>query len=213
VRLFSYVVARDYGFAPNPFGAFCTLATCKPRIRAAASVGDWIVGLSSASDKPDVRLVFVMRVEMAFSYDQYWNDPRFQYKKPSRFGSLKQAFGDNIYHRARNGKWLQADSHHSCDDGSPNRGNIDNDTKADRVLIATRFAYWGSEAPKVPSRFLDFRGTGTTIAIVRGHKSDFPTEFIKAFVTWFEGLDQQGYLGPPFRWTRPGAVWARHPAA
>ncbi|MFH1865797.1 MAG: hypothetical protein ABIK85_07930, partial [Candidatus Eisenbacteria bacterium] len=39
MRLFSYIVARDYGFAPNPFCGVCTLATCKPKIRESASVG------------------------------------------------------------------------------------------------------------------------------------------------------------------------------
>lgn len=28
MRCFSYIVARDYGFAPNPFHGFCTLANC-----------------------------------------------------------------------------------------------------------------------------------------------------------------------------------------
>ena len=29
MSLFSYVVARDTGFAPNPSGGYCTLANCK----------------------------------------------------------------------------------------------------------------------------------------------------------------------------------------
>ena len=33
---------RDYGFAPNPYFGYCTLATCKPVIRRCAGVGDWI---------------------------------------------------------------------------------------------------------------------------------------------------------------------------
>ena len=33
--LFSYVVATDSGFAPNPFFGLCTLACCKPAIRRA----------------------------------------------------------------------------------------------------------------------------------------------------------------------------------
>ena len=41
--LYSYVITRDYGFAPNPFGGICTLATCKPGIRNHATVGDWVV--------------------------------------------------------------------------------------------------------------------------------------------------------------------------
>lgn len=52
VKLFSYVVAEDRGFAPNPTGGYCTLANCKCRhegirwrnIVELAKVGDWIVG-------------------------------------------------------------------------------------------------------------------------------------------------------------------------
>lgn len=42
-RIYSYVVRYDSGFAPNPFYGYCTLATCKPDIRRAAEVGDWLV--------------------------------------------------------------------------------------------------------------------------------------------------------------------------
>lgn len=44
-------VARDYGFAPNPFFGVCTLATCKPRIRSVAQIGDWVVGATLASSQ------------------------------------------------------------------------------------------------------------------------------------------------------------------
>ena len=48
--LFSYVVDRDLGFAPNPYGGFCTLAHCKfsisgkKKIVELAKIGDWIAG-------------------------------------------------------------------------------------------------------------------------------------------------------------------------
>ena len=29
-KLYSYIVATDSGFSPNPFHGFCTLACCKP---------------------------------------------------------------------------------------------------------------------------------------------------------------------------------------
>ena len=62
--LFSYVVRFDSGFAPNPFYGYCTLATCKPRIRKAAGVGDWVVG--SGSNDSLVRrggyMVYAMQV-------------------------------------------------------------------------------------------------------------------------------------------------------
>ena len=49
-KLFSYVVDHDLGFAPNPYGGFCTLAHCKfsssgrKNIVELAKVGDWIAG-------------------------------------------------------------------------------------------------------------------------------------------------------------------------
>ena len=46
--LFTYVVLHDTGAAPNPFWGTCTLVICKPRIRRAAQVGDWVVGTGSA---------------------------------------------------------------------------------------------------------------------------------------------------------------------
>jgi len=42
--VFIYVVDRDFGFAPNPFHGYCTLATCKAKIRNQARVGDWVIG-------------------------------------------------------------------------------------------------------------------------------------------------------------------------
>jgi hypothetical protein len=99
VILFSYVVARDYGFAPNPFFGACTLATCKPNIRRAAKVDDWIVGTGSAVNNKVGMIVYAMRVTEIITFNQYWNDPRFQRKKPKLNGSKKQAFGDNILNR------------------------------------------------------------------------------------------------------------------
>ncbi|SSY70238.1 hypothetical protein [Alysiella crassa] len=40
MKIISYVVKYDYGFAPNPYHGFLTLATCKPVIRSNAEIGD-----------------------------------------------------------------------------------------------------------------------------------------------------------------------------
>ena len=45
MKIYSYIVKRDYGFAPNPFYGYCTLATCKPVIRKHAEIGDIIQGI------------------------------------------------------------------------------------------------------------------------------------------------------------------------
>lgn len=206
MRLFSYVVARDFGFAPNPFGGVCTLATCKPDIRQRAMVGDWIAGIASLADSRAPSLTYVMRVDEVLTYDAYWEDPRFQSKKPSSFGSVKQLFGDNIYRRDTRGAWLQADSHHSLNNGAPNPRNIINDTKSLGVLVGRRFAYWGSQARAVPDRFLNF--DGHTLRLNRGYKTNFPDEFVQAFVIWFESLGEQGFFAPPAKWQKPLSHWA-----
>src|SRR5258708_38917575 len=95
-KIYSYVVARDFGFAPNPFHGVCTLATCKPRIRSAAGIGDWVVGTGTAARKRSGYMVYAMLVDESMSFQDYWSDPRFQQKKPNLRSSKKQAFGDNI---------------------------------------------------------------------------------------------------------------------
>lgn len=208
-RLFSYVVARDYGFAPNPFHGMCTLATCKPQIRQHAVIGDWLAGIASLGDKREPSLIYVMRVDGTLSFDEYWTAPEFQCKKPSRQGSVKQTLGDNIYSRASTtAPWLQVDSHHSFSDGSPNPRNIENDTQTNRILIGRRFAYWGSEGPLIPKEFLGMNGQ-PTITLTRGYKNQFHPEFVNAFVNWFDERNEQGYIGKPFKWTKPKANWAR----
>ena len=199
MRLFSYVVSRDYGFAPNPFFGTCTLATCKPDIRSTASAGDWIVGTGSKTKKKDGHFVYVMQVAEVMTFNQYWTDARFQLKKPHLAGSLKQAFGDNIYLRGLDGRWQQSNSHHSLEDGSPNLRNICRDTKADRVLVGGMYTYWGGSGPEIPPRFRNCSGHGIC-KTGPGHKSHFPRTVVADFVTWFTGLDERGFLGEPLDW-------------
>ena len=199
-RLYSYVVARDYGFAPNPFGSFCTLATCKPKVRETAQIGDWIVGTGSKSKSRDGHLVFVMRVSEGLSFNEYWQDRRFLQKRPNLRGSMKQAFGDNIYFRDQDDSWHQEDSHHSYSDGSQNRHNIANDTQADRVLVGVEYSYWGGDGPCFPLRFKDYNGEDLYAG--RGHKCRFSEEFVSDFVAWFRSLGINGYLGIPRDWSK-----------
>lgn len=198
MRLFSYVVARDYGFAPNPFFGECTLATCKPIIRRVVDVGDWIVGTGSKKNNRQNHLVYVMRVSEAMTYDEYWNDERFLRKKPNLQGSIKQAFGDNIYFKDESRQWCQHDSHHSHSDGSPNLFNIKNDTQTDRVLIGAYYIYWGRSGPEIPDQFRNYNGYD--ICARRNHKSNFPTEMIEDFSKWVQSLGVAGNQGEPLDW-------------
>ena len=195
-KLHSYVVDRDYGFAPNPFHGFCTLATCKPIIRRVAQVGDWIVGTGSAHKNRRGHIVYAMQVSETMSFDQYWADPRFRAKRPNLRGSRKQAFGDNIYHKdPKTDLWLQVDSHHCHDDGTPNPRNIANDTQTDRILTGEDFIYWGGCGPEIPNfNGVDICKKGP------GHKSNFPDEVVQAFIEWVGSFQEKGFLGKPLRW-------------
>ncbi len=202
MKLFSYIVARDFGFAPNPFFGLCTLATCKPQIRAKAAIADWIAG-TGAKGKYDLagHLVFAAKVGEVLTYDQYWSDPRFACKRPVLNGSLKQLYGDNIYHR-RGSRWLQEDSHHSFEDGAPNPRNIERDTSSDRVLISRTFAYFGEAAPRIPRRFQPFAKTGESLCCTtQGHRI-LSEDLALAFIRWLEERGRWGLQGTPLEFAR-----------
>ena len=158
-RVYVYVVDRDFGFAPNPFHGSCTLATCKPGIRAGAKTGDWVIGMGGSRLRSTGRCIFAMRVTATMSFSEYWISPAWRDKRPVRNGSRKMMVGDNIYHYDGDLEcWHQADSHHSNLNGTPNSDNIRNDTKADRVLISHHFFYFGRDAPAVPTALLEAIG-------------------------------------------------------
>lgn len=150
MKYFSYVVSRDYGFAPNPFHGICTLATCKPVIRKQANIGDWIFGTGSISLKCKCKLIYAMQVTDKITYDEYWSDPYFAKKKPNMLGSLVQNYGDNIYHQ-NEGVWIQSNSHHSYENGVVNKYNLNRDTGSKSVLISEQFYYFGRNYIDIPN--------------------------------------------------------------
>lgn len=158
-KAYVYVVDRDFGFAPNPYHGFCTLATCKPGIRKKAKVDDWVIGIGGSRLGATGRCVFAMRVSTILTFNEYWSNPAYLDKKPVRNGSSKMMVGDNIYHYdSESHIWKQADSHHSNANGSVNRDNLDVDTQTNKVLISRHFYYFGIEAPAIPSQLLDSMG-------------------------------------------------------
>ncbi len=196
MKLYSYVVARDFGFAPNPFFGFCTLATCKPKIRQHASVGDWVVGTGAKLVYGySGRLIYAMQVSEILDFDTYWNDPRFIQKRPNLTGSLQVLYGDNIYHRV-GGRWVQADSHHSLEHGRVNKENLTWDTSVNRLLVASKFIYWGRSAPTIPIAFRSFGKENDDICSGRGHRV-FAKELPMAFASWLEEEGKWGVQGEP----------------
>ncbi|BBP56517.1 hypothetical protein [Pseudomonas sp. St316] len=201
-RIHSYVVRYDSGFAPNPFYDYCTLATCKPGIRRAAQIGDWVVG--SGSNDRNVRLgghlVYAMRVTEAMTFDEYCLDPRFEAKKPYRNGSRKQSCGDNIYFRAEDGAgWQQRDSFHSRSDGSVNPDHVARDSRVNRVLISDDFVYFGGGGPEFPDNLKDRYGRHLCKKGI-GLTTFADAQLIGDFEKWIRSFGVHGYQVAPFEW-------------
>jgi hypothetical protein len=66
--------------------------------------GDWLIGHEPISRGN--KLVYAMKVSEILSFNRYFNDSRFEYKKPYPAGNWQAQCGDNIYHRAGN-VWTQ----------------------------------------------------------------------------------------------------------
>lgn len=182
--LYIYVVARDFGFAPNPYHGYCTLATCVPRIRASAQIGDWVMGVGGNRLEATGKVIYLMNVSETCTFNEYWADERFVRKRPVRNGSLLMMVGDNIYHRMPSKKWNQLDSHHSNPDGSKNSDNLKRDTSADKVLISERFYYFGKNAKKINLERIGYKNH-------RGHsKKKLDDKKISDFIKKFENKNK-----------------------
>ena len=198
MKLLSYIIDRDFGFAPNPFHGYCTLATCKPKTRSVASVDDWVLGIGGRNLHAGYKkLIFAMKITEKLTFNQYWNDARFQEKKPLLNGSLMQAYGDNIYFNDGE-NWIQADSHHSYDEGRVNERNLVKDTSCEFVLISEYFYYFGAEFQLIPKRFDAY--------IIQGgsnHRRVNDTSIIQDISTWIESNFEKNYIyGFPFHFDK-----------
>lgn len=191
MKLYSYVIPRDYGFAPNPYFNYCTLATCKPVIRRCAQLGDWVAAFGAAGSPVHEKLVVLMRVEETLSFDEYWEDERFRCKRPVFNKGVMHMYGDNIYHHVGE-EWMQEFSHHSMPDGSINYVNLDRDTQTDRVLISQDYYYFGNNAIDMPQRF------ETLIRKGRNHIVCKDEAIINNFISYIRETCDRRIYGIPY---------------
>jgi hypothetical protein len=196
---FSYKIEHDYGLAPNPFGGFCTIAVCKPTIRANKNlhIGDWIFGTGSAKLKNLNHLIFAMKVEEILLLENYWDDERFQYKKPVVNGSLVQMYGDNFYHKKKSGKWVQENSAHSLEGGKVNKKHLEVDTDGKNVLISKSFYYFGDKAITIPEPFREICNKGRNMK-----SSSIPVTVADKFIQWLQAKHEVGIHGDPIDWKK-----------
>lgn len=152
--LFLYILTHDSGFAPNPFHGCCTLACCKPRIRALARPGDWLVGITPKG--LGNRLAYAMEIAEVLTFAEYFADRRFALKKPiwKHGAPLTRRRGDNIYRPLPGGGFEQLPSNHY--DHARGREDVNakrTDLGGKHVLVSRRFAYFGSSSKPLPTAF------------------------------------------------------------
>jgi len=198
MKIYSYVIVTDSGFAPNPYWGYCTLATCKPIIRQCAQAGDWVIATGSKSGVGNGKLVYAMRVGEVLLLERYYADPMFDIKKPIA-GDEFQRCGDNIYFR-RNGAWKQRRNFHHKEK------DMDWDLSGRNVLIAEHFYYFGNDAIDMP---LEYR---SLVARGRGHRCNFNPALVAEFTVWLQANFKAGIHGEPRNLLRRAQSNVRHAA-
>lgn len=184
-KLFSYRIPYDLGSAPNPFWGLCTLAICKPLIRKAAKVGDWVVGTGSAvapmGDLSD-KLVYAMRVTQKKTmqeYDEFTRSKLHQKISLMTSSDPRRRSGDSIYDYSNS----PDDKHYPRLRSSVHdEWNRKTDLGGKYVLLSDHFFYFGDQPITLPEKLLGIVKKGP------GHKANFAPPDIDAFIRWIDSL-------------------------
>lgn len=197
--LFTYRITHDTGFAPNPFARVCTLVTCKPRIRLAATPGDWIAAIAAAS--PELRshknrLLYAMRVTDKMTMSEYDELARRQFKikiADRRSADPIKRVGDSIFDFSQDPPAPRHSMH------SHSLKNLAKDLRGHYALLSNHFYYFGDKAMELPNGML------AIFPQSQGHRSAANDEYLDDFVVWIEGLGfpPNTLIGQPIQPTNP----------
>jgi hypothetical protein len=200
MRLFSYKLKYDTGFAPNPFHGVCTLATCKSEMRKSKLVGDWIAGFTSSFLNGDPvggeRLVYLMQVSAKLGLDSYYRSREYAAKIPGLdAGRCVDRAGDNIYF-LEDGRMRQVEN--------PNHGidEIDDDTGGEFVLVGRPFYYFGRDPLQIPAPLRPSVPRGAAGEGYRTHDEARARAFVDFVASRGEGVH-----APPHRWPDGDDSW------
>ena len=132
-------------------------------------------------------LIYAMEVSEVLDFDAYYNDPRFERKKPRLDHTWREACGDNIYYLAEDDVWAQ----HLPTLFHGDRYSLVQDTRHPRVFVSEHFYYFGGNATTIPQQF------ATLIRDRQGCKCSYPKELAEAFVRWLQVNFEPGIHGEP----------------
>lgn len=208
LRLFSYKMKVDSGFAPNPFWGILTLATCKADMRRTKKRGDWIAGFTSkqlcSDEVGEERLIYLMQVAEKVTIREYFKDDRFRDKIPVDKGDGQCIYkaGDNIYRPTCPDAWapehfVQLRNWSHCES---NKGE---DIYGEFVLIADTFFYFGKEALNLPE---EVRPTVPPGQAGQGFRT-YDDALAWSFIEYITAHYSVGIHGRPHRWPEGDASW------
>lgn len=195
IRLFSYKMINDSGFAPNPFHGLMTLANCKPCIRRSKNIGDWIAGFTSkrlnGDAVDDERLIYLMKITNKVDYYEYWNNPIFNSKIPKLESDIiEYKTGDNIYKPDNLNEFVQIENKNHT------QKDIKRDLSGKYVLVSNCFYYFGSSSIYIPSDIRPSVPSGQSSHGNRTHNK----EKVKKFINYIQENYKQGLIGLPHCW-------------
>ena len=148
--------------------------------------------------------MYAMRVTETLTTSEYWEDPRFECKRPNLHHNWVSASGDNIYELQAGSKWRQLDSYHSRSDGRPNEDHLRRDTSVERILISDDFVYYGGGGPELPVAFQKGGNMDITRGI-RNYQRVYDPEIVSTFLAWLRSDCDWGYQGRPWDWIISGS--------
>ncbi len=169
LKLYSYVVDHDYGFAPNPFHEYCTLVHCMFSKSSKRNLVEmvkqdydsgyevWVTGTGGVSSNTSGHgtIIYLMKVNDAIPVTKYYTDEKYKEKKHKANGTEIEQLGDRNYHI---------------------HTNISNRY----ALISNEYFYFGKNAIEIDNPeikgCLEKRGPR--------YKRDFEETFIKLFLEW-----------------------------
>lgn len=162
-RIYRYIIRHDDGYAPCTDNGFLTLATCKPSIRSAANIGDWVAGYMPKGLGEGL-LVWFGRIEKTMS--------------PIDYGRVYRGRKDAQYRLGKSGNIERAKLWYH-----PDADQQQKDLRS-KVLIFDPEATWyfGGEPIEPPSSldFLKPEGQGHRVNLRRPNNLDDMLAWLKS---------------------------------
>ena len=162
----------------------CTLVICKPAIRRAARIGDWVVGTGSSQSPVgniQEKMVYAMRITDKMTMREYdeWVQEECPEKVPDWNSSdWRRKLGDAVYDFSELPPRVRRGGPHGLE-------NREHDLNGEYALLSEHFFYLGAKPVALPGHLLGIIKRGP------GHRGPGNTPYVEPFMEWIESLALQ----------------------